>query len=144
MTGNIRDSFRRNDLVDKCSTGYQAGWLGGAGLGTATLTAATLNPESSTIFYSGLGARSVANQMAAKGLGITIDRTIGGTILSGIERSTGKYLGDTNWGIVSRIFAGNTKGEATVFLSVAYNDAKMFGTIELPLLMRNGVNVLFY
>lgn len=117
--------------------GEAAAWgLGGAGVSIAI--GAGLSGGANSVFWSGYsqGARAIA-----EGLGTTLESTpIGGT-LDFLQNTVGVNLPPVVWNTASAIFAGNATGTAT---AVILSQGATWINVELPILLNNGVPIVFH
>ncbi len=107
ITYSIRNYFGSNDVVNINSGYYTGGEVSGYVFATATIWSSGLYGGSSSVFWAGRGASTVA-----EGLGTTIGQTPIGAALNA--------LGVENrivWGAASATFAANASGTATAVLS---------------------------
>ena len=90
-----------------------------------------------SIFYSGSAAEAEALSMAAAGEGSTILNTLGGRFLVWTGTRS-QFL----WGNASSIYASVSSSEAVVL--VGASGGSTLGTIEIPILVQNGVRLIVY
>lgn len=126
--------------------GCGAGILAGFGIGVAVEAAipgiALAGGEG--IFYSGLGAAGgdIASAYAADVGAASISETFAGTVLNTIDAVTDAVGADSitgpAWQYFSSQFAAGA-GSATVLIGDAFSAASTYATVELPVLLENGV-----
>jgi RHS repeat-associated protein len=130
VTNYVRNQLNINSVVDQCSTAYSVGWWAGMAHQLAFSGLGSFHGGARSVFYSGEGALDAAR--AAKGAGRLLEDTIGGQLLKLIDRNI-VTVPDSGWRAASAIFAGNAKGEATVFLRNP-NVQSVYNTVEAPVM----------
>jgi len=117
--------------VDLCSSTYSYGKAWGLRLGAGTLWAAGFNGGSSSMFWAGRGAWSLAFDA-----GTTIDQTLFGSMLDAMGPAVPRWV----WQAASATFAMNAaEGSGAVIL---YASPTSIWNLELAILTWRGISVL--
>src|SRR5687768_4075163 len=94
LTDYTRQKMGINNVLDKCSLAYSAGWWTGLLHQIAFSGVGSFHGGAKTILYSGEGALDAAR--AGKGAGRLLEDTIGGQLLKLIDRNI-VTVPDSGW-----------------------------------------------
>ena len=122
------------DIVDYCSTAYEAGKYTGMAIGTSTIWSTGLNGGANSVVWQGYaqGAKT-----EAQALGLTLDKTPLGGVLDSLDHVV--HLPTPVWGLASATYAGNASGTVQ---SVVRGLGEIATRIELPILNWRNIPVV--
>ena len=110
--------------------------------GASLLLANRIGPGITRVFWSG-GTSKEAMQFALNNQMTTLEMTRTGKFLEWLTAITSKEFTAPLWNIASRFYAEGAQGTAHVFLREGLRKGiGVWGTIESPILERNGVYVI--
>jgi RHS repeat-associated protein len=135
LTAKFRQWMGYDDVVDRDSIIYSGGKVMGVVASSATGGVGSLSAGAKSVFYSGEGALAAAR--AGKGVGILMEKTLGGRVLNGantVLRAVGGKMPQRVWDNASAIYAANAKGAAQVYLRQPMDSAGVWTRIERPML----------
>lgn len=113
--------------------------VGGAAAGKLAVAgiSAAFNGGSNSVFWSGFGLNAMTDATA---FGTTLEMTIGGKVLTTIDKLTNRMVPDAVWNFASKTFANNATGTAQALIRT---EGKTWSMIEKPILQQRGIPIKY-